>query len=524
MSTHKRKRHVVVSSDEEFIQNDNNDSELNAKKKSSKKERKIKKLVSIDSDEDDANDEISINDIKKNAAKRAKKLAQGIDEEPAKKTKTNKTPPSANQSILNYFKPRNSNKEETKTNEKQLQKSEKKSTDDHAVSDEFTYTYVKPKSKYEDESKTNDDKTKKKVEDKVLKVEPKTEKTNLEKPSVKPSIKEKTISSPIKAAIKSPLKSKQAEKSIQKENKKAVIVSKNSSPKKPFVPSDCLPRLIETKKESDLWVDKYRPKNSKSVIGQQGDQSSLNKLTRWLRNWHKNIDKKPAFGKWGSDDGSGYRAALLSGPPGIGKTTTAQIICNELGYDYLELNASDTRSKKLINGQVRELLGNTKLTDFFKSNESNSKTDTLTSKHCVIMDEVDGMAGNEDRGGISELIQLIKNTRIPIICICNNRNDKKMRSLVNYCFDLKFHKPSLQAIKGLLMSIVYKEKIKVDQNILNDLIASTNFDIRQCIHNLSLLSAGCSISTTKDNQTKDKPIKDIKLVRLVLIEYLWLNF
>ena len=42
-------------------------------------------------------------------------------------------------------------------------------------------------------------------------------------------------------------------------------------------------------------------------------------------------------------------------------------------------------------------------------------------KHVLIMDEVDGMAGNEDRGGVAELIQLIKTTRIPIICICNNR-------------------------------------------------------------------------------------------------------
>jgi hypothetical protein len=40
------------------------------------------------------------------------------------------------------------------------------------------------------------------------------------------------------------------------------------------------------------------------------------------------------------------------------------------------------------------------------------------------MDEVDGMAGNEDRGGVAELIALIKTTRIPIICICNDRSGK----------------------------------------------------------------------------------------------------
>jgi replication factor C subunit 1 len=37
----------------------------------------------------------------------------------------------------------------------------------------------------------------------------------------------------------------------------------------------------------------------------------------------------------------------------------------------------------------------------------------------LIFDEVDGMAGNEDRGGVSEIIKLINNTKIPIICIAN---------------------------------------------------------------------------------------------------------
>lgn len=62
------------------------------------------------------------------------------------------------------------------------------------------------------------------------------------------------------------------------------------------------------------------------------------------------------------------------------------------------------------------------------------------------MDEVDGMAGNEDRGGIQELINLIKNTNVPIICMCNDRNHQKMRSLVIYCFDLRFGTPKVQQI------------------------------------------------------------------------------
>lgn len=62
------------------------------------------------------------------------------------------------------------------------------------------------------------------------------------------------------------------------------------------------------------------------------------------------------------------------------------------------------------------------------------------------MDEIDGMSSG-DRGGIAAIIQLIKNTKVPIICICNDRSSDKMRSLSNYCLSIAFHKP----MKGVLV-------------------------------------------------------------------------
>lgn len=79
---------------------------------------------------------------------------------------------------------------------------------------------------------------------------------------------------------------------------------------------------------------------------------------------------------------------------------------------------------------------------------------TTDNHRVLLMDEVDGMAGNEDRGGMQELINLIKNTSIPIICMCNDRNHQKMRSLVNHCFDLKFNKPRLEQIRVSVNSII----------------------------------------------------------------------
>uniref|UniRef100_A0A9J7YE59 Replication factor C subunit 1 n=1 Tax=Cyprinus carpio carpio TaxID=630221 RepID=A0A9J7YE59_CYPCA len=261
-----------------------------------------------------------------------------------------------------------------------------------------------------------------------------------------------------------------------------------------------------------LWVDKYRPRSLKNLIGQQGDQSCANKLLRWLQNWHKHhsgITKAPAkFGKFGSkDDGSGFKAALLSGPPGVGKTTTAALVCEELGYSYVEMNASCTRSKNSLKEVIAESLNNTSIKNFYTG-----ASQTVSSKHVLIMDEVDGMAGNEDRGGIQEMIGLIKQSKIPIICMCNDRNHQKIRSLANYCYDLRFQRPRVEQIKGAVMSIAFKEGLKIPPPALNEVILASNQDIRQVLHNLSMWSAKDKVMTYDQAKADaNSARKDMKL-------------
>ncbi|NXW58292.1 RFC1 factor, partial [Eurystomus gularis] len=268
--------------------------------------------------------------------------------------------------------------------------------------------------------------------------------------------------------------------------------------------------INEDRTERLLWVDKYKPVSLKAIIGQQGEQSCANKLLRWLRNWHKNTSEDgqaKANKTGGKDDGAGFKAALLSGPPGVGKTTTASLVCQELGYSYVELNASDTRSKNSLKEVVAESLNNTSIKDFCSGTSS-----SVSGKHVLIMDEVDGMAGNEDRGGIQELIGLIRHTKIPIICMCNDRNHPKIRSLVHYCFDLRFQRPRLEQIKGAMMSIAFKEGLKIPPPAMQEIILAANQDIRQVLHNLNMWCAKDK-SLTYDAAKADanRAKKDVRL-------------
>ena len=222
----------------------------------------------------------------------------------------------------------------------------------------------------------------------------------------------------------------------------AKFVSKHISPEKARqAPSVSLSKGEEG--ASELWVEKYRPLASKNVIGQQGERSNMNKLKIWLRDWNshhlnnatgKKTSKPPPWGA-AQDNGAWAKCALLSGPPGVGKTTTAYLVSKELGYDVVEMNASDTRSKKMLAGSVADTLNTTSVANMMGKGNENCG---VTSKRVLLMDEVDGMAGNEDRGGVAELIQLLKMSKVPVIAMCNDRQHQKIRSLANYCFDLRF--------------------------------------------------------------------------------------
>ncbi|CDW57530.1 replication factor C subunit 1 [Trichuris trichiura] len=306
-------------------------------------------------------------------------------------------------------------------------------------------------------------------------------------------------------SAKGPTKAEPSSPSPKKKKKASTVpaVAKESSSSKDKAPTESKGGRF------DLWTEKYKPTTLKQVIGQQGPKSCLNKLLTWLRSWHQwhgdGAKKKTGAKKFGaSDDGSSFKAALLSGPPGIGKTTTAQLCCKELHLPYVERNASDARNKKLLEQTCSASLTSRCLEQYYCKDFRSNDVEEGVLNHVLIMDEVDGMSGNEDRAGMQGLIELIKRTRIPIICICNDRQSPKVRSLANHCFDLRFHRPQTLQIRSALMSIVHKERLAVSPQTLDQLIEAAQHDIRQVLHNLSLMTS------SKQNVTFDEARQSVK--------------
>ncbi len=251
-------------------------------------------------------------------------------------------------------------------------------------------------------------------------------------------------------------------------------------------------KSLEIESNNLLWVDKYKPTKINDIVG---NKSNIQKIVQWLNNWYDihiyKKKEKPKFVKFG--DNLGAKAMLLSGPPGIGKSTMATIIANELNFDIQEMNASDDRTKSIINKDINQTNSTSTIMKFIKKQ----------MKHkVIIMDEVDGLS-TSDRGGITELIDSIKNTKTPIICICNDRYKPSLKSLINHCFDLKISRPDKREILKRMYLIMTDENLDMDLKEVEKIVESNGNDIRNTIHNLQFFSYGQSQSKDKELIKKD---------------------
>lgn len=174
--------------------------------------------------------------------------------------------------------------------------------------------------------------------------------------------------------------------------------------------------------------------------------------------------------------------------------------CNP-NYSCKEFNASDARSKKIVDEMSKSLAGNMTL-------RLGVGAKSALERSVIIMDECDGMAGG-DAGGMQALMNMIKNTKSPIICICNDRQDQAVRSLAGVCYDVRFKKPENVAVAKRMKAIIEGEgkRCTLSDVALEGIVEACGQDIRQVLNQVQFFgtTTASAQGSQKDTQVQATP-------------------
>jgi replication factor C large subunit len=200
------------------------------------------------------------------------------------------------------------------------------------------------------------------------------------------------------------------------------------------------------------WPEKHRPRNLEFVVG---NPDIIASLKAWVMSWMNGMPSK--------------HAALLIGPPGIGKTATIGALSNELDMELVEFNSSDKRNKDSIETLVWRA----------------ASQQTLDGRpRIILLDEVDGLSGTSDRGGVGAIVKVIQESVHPIVMTANDPNSPRLKDLLKICQVFSFDPIAHETIASVLIRIAKQNKSKVPQSIINQIAENSSGDLRAAISDL----------------------------------------
>ncbi len=224
------------------------------------------------------------------------------------------------------------------------------------------------------------------------------------------------------------------------------------------------------------WTERFRPRTLSEVVG---NEEAKGRLLEWLKSWEEGIPKK--------------RAALLYGPPGVGKTSLVVAAANDLGYDLLEVNASDYRTAR----RLKEILG-----------RASTQQVTVTGRRrLILIDELEGLSGREDRGGVEAILELIRETRAPIVLVSTVYTalreawEKKLRELTRLSLPIELKPIPVVEVVERLREIASRVGVEVEEEALEELAIRSEGDLRTAINDLEAVARGRKHITLQDLET-----------------------
>ncbi|MBI4738449.1 replication factor C large subunit [Candidatus Woesearchaeota archaeon] len=207
--------------------------------------------------------------------------------------------------------------------------------------------------------------------------------------------------------------------------------------------------------ENKPWTSLHSPNTSKDIVGQD---STVKEIQSFILDFKKQKKK----------------AVLVWGPPGCGKTCITHAIASEHQLEVIELNASDFRTGDAIS----QIIG-----------AASQQMSLFSRGKILLIDEIDGISGSQDRGGVPELVKIIEGTKFPLIMTANDPFDKKFSPLRKIAIMIECNTLSTDSIFRALSRIADIHAIAYDNETLQALSRRTGGDLRAAINDLQIIAS-----------------------------------